>query len=54
MNHAHPPVVIDNHDLFNSTETSELLIQVTFLCVNAQAEDTEHSSGGGGHLGGEM
>ena len=50
-NHTHPPVVVDNRDLFNSTETSELLIQVTFLCANAQAEDTKHSRGGGAPRG---
>jgi len=45
-NHAHP-LVVDNGDLFDSTKTSKLLIQVTFLRANAQAEDTQHSRGGG-------
>ena len=51
-NHTHP-LVVDNRDIFDSTETSELLIRVTFLCANARAKDTKDSRGGG-HLEGEM
>lgn len=41
------PLIIDDGYFFHASKPAELVVEITFLCANAQAKHAQHVGGSG-------